>query len=246
MSDQCPTKTIAVEVQSNGATTIFPPVVEVQFEMSREDVFDHCLLGHARHDSPGVVGLGSNNDNDNDDDDKGSWGIPGASSTAPRQHNPAMCPCGEDHSSAAWDFTGLAGSGSGSRAPDISSHEVYCGCSDCHAEEDDEFDFDDDDFCDCEEQPCDCYVDLVLEQFTFTITPDLLPEGDYQDCWNPDTLMAFWDDGELLVGDTQSDARWRVINCEEQRRPGIYYTWYCERIGVLNPCTEDFMKAISS
>ncbi|KKN00622.1 hypothetical protein LCGC14_1135770, partial [marine sediment metagenome] len=24
------------------------------------------------------------------------------------------------------------------------------------------------------------------------------------------------------------------------------YTWYCERIGVTNPCDEDFMKAISS
>ena len=160
-----------------------------------------------------------------------------------------------------WALETLADSGS-LWAPDISSHEVYCSCADCHAEDDENEPYGpcrgcgeacDEDFCFCTSTCTVCdgndgNIDLALEQFTFTSTPDLLPQGDYQDCWNPDTYMAFWDDGELVVADTQSDARWRVISCKEQTRAASrqYYTWYCERIGVTNPCDEDFMKAISS
>lgn len=97
----------------------------------------------------------------------------------------------------------------------------------------------------------DSYVDFALEQFTFTCTPEALDFGDYQDCWSPDTYMAFWEDGEdpsLIVADTQSDARWRVINFEQQQRASSrpFYTWFCERIGVTDPCDEEYLRGISS
>ena len=167
------------------------------------------------------------------------------------------CPCGEDHSrdGGARPPAGSYGSGCFPKCGrDVSGHEVYCGCPDCH----------DDDSCSgcgrtCDEDFCFCppncaicgeedEIDLSMEQFTFTIEPGTLSHGDYQDCCSPDTLMAFWDDDELIVGDTQSDARWRFIYFEPQNSPASrqYYTWYCKRIGVLNPCDENFMKAISS
>lgn len=91
-------------------------------------------------------------------------------------------------------------------------------------------------------------ADLSLEQFVFTITPNDLPPGDYQDCWHPDTYMAFWDHADLIVADCHSDTRWRVIAWEAQRRASSrqYYTWFCERIGATDPCDEDFMREISS
>ena len=171
------------------------------------------------------------------------------------------CPCGEPHDARETLGTApLAGSGGygfgcfPKCGRDVSGHEVYCGCPDCH----------DDDSCSgcgrtCDEDFCFCppncaicgeedEIDLSMEQFTFTIEPGTLSHGDYQDCCSPDTLMAFWDDDELIVGDTQSDARWRFIYFEPQNSPASrqYYTWYCKRIGVLNPCDENFMKAISS
>ena len=177
------------------------------------------------------------------------------------------CPCGDDHSE---DYDGSnyvddgsvysPGTAAGSgfvgvpEDPDTTGHEIYCGCPDCRpssASDDscpDCGEICDDEFCFCKSDCTICGEDLSLEQFTFTITPDVLPVGDHQDCWNPATYMAFWDDDELIVADTQSDARWRVISCEPQTRAASrqYYTWYCERIGVLDPCDEDFMKSISS
>lgn len=167
-----------------------------------------------------------------------------------------VCPCGEDHSNSTWEALGAAGlADSGSdRAPDISGHEVYCGCDDCHATPPCAGcgRTCDDDFCFC---PPTCAIcggdgtDLSLEQFTFTIEPGTLPPGDYQECFSPDMLTAFWDDDELIVADTQSDARWRFVYFEPQNNSPTsrqYYTWYCKRIGVANPCDENFMKAISS
>jgi hypothetical protein len=93
--------------------------------------------------------------------------------------------------------------------------------------------------------------DLSLEQFVFTCTPHDIPSGDYQDCWDPKTLMAYWDDdSELIVADSQTDDRFRVICFEQQRRgrsrARSYWTWYCKRISPLNGCDADFMKEISS
>jgi hypothetical protein len=114
----------------------------------------------------------------------------------------------------------------------------------------------DDDFCFCHPtcDTCDddSYVDFALEQFTFTITPEDLPCGDYQDCHSPDTYMAFWEDGDdpaLIVADTLSDARWRVIRHERQQRAASrpFYTWFCERLDApSDPCDDDFLRSISS
>lgn len=105
------------------------------------------------------------------------------------------------------------------------------------------------DFCFCPEDCVLCEdIDLALEQFTFTLRPEDLVPGDSKVCWSPPNLVAFWEDDVLLVVDTQSEAKYRVMSCEEQTRAPAshYYTWFCERIRVLDPCTEDFMKAISS
>lgn len=231
-------------------TAIYAPdrSAEEFYNMSKEDVFAHTQIGHKR--DPGLEPAPKVYGEYTSVPLAGSGKGPGG-----------PCPCGEDHN--AGETLGSFGVGplySGSeRAPDISSHEVYCSCSDCHAPEEPDDSCPgcgktcDDDFCFCPPTCAICddnldSIDLALEQFTFTITPDLLSPGDYLECFSPDMLTAFWDDGELTVADTQSDARWRVISCEEQTRGAgrQYYTWYCERIGVTNPCDEDFMKAISS
>ena len=177
------------------------------------------------------------------------------------------CPCGDDHSGDYEDdgsnyvddgsvYSPGTAAGSGfvgvPEDPDVSGHELLCGCPDCRASDDSCSgcgEFCNEDFCECLSDCTSCLdVDLGLEQFTFTCAPDVIPPGDFQDCWNPDTFMAFWDDDKIIVADTQSDARWEVISYEQQGRASSrpYYTWYCARIGVLDPCDESFMRSISS
>ncbi len=137
---------------------------------------------------------------------------------------------------------------------DTSSHHIYCNCRDCRSRRNEICEgcgeTCDEDFCFCR-PTCVVCADirkLALEQFTFTIPAYQLPHGDYQDCWNPDTYMASWEENEIVVADTQSDARWLVISCRVQSRAAgrQYYTWYCSRIGVEEPCDDDFMRDISS
>ncbi|KKM17216.1 hypothetical protein LCGC14_1677950, partial [marine sediment metagenome] len=121
--------------------------------------------------------------------------------------DPVVCPCGENHN--ARETLGSVGFGLGSQASDsdvsgvssdsdVSGHEIYCGCPSCLLPRCDSppsaagcpYDFCpgcneicDDEFCFCADDCTICdHIDLALEQFTFTSTPDLLPQGDYQDC----------------------------------------------------------------
>lgn len=182
--------------------------------------------------------------------ERATFASPGDAGVGMSDHPPGCACSGEDCDyGSALPIGGTIVSGT-------EGHEIYCGCPDCGPSDDSCAgcgETCDKEFCFCVE---DCTVcpdvaeakDLGLEQFTFTCTPDTIPPGDYQDCWNPDTYMAFWDEGELVVVDTQSDQRWEVISYEPQIRPASrqYYTWYCARRGATDPCTEDFMRSISS
>jgi hypothetical protein len=87
-----------------------------------------------------------------------------------------------------------------------------------------------------------------LMVFTFTCTPHDIPYGEYQDCWHPDTCMAYWDGDDMWVSNCHTGERYRVIHYQRQRRASSreYYTWYCERENAANPCDENFMRSLSS
>lgn len=88
----------------------------------------------------------------------------------------------------------------------------------------------------------------TLVPFVFTCTPGDVPPGDYQDCWHPNTHMAFWDHEEMVVADCHSGDKYTVICYEQQRRPSSrpYFTWFCAPQQPANPATQDFMREISS
>ena len=90
--------------------------------------------------------------------------------------------------------------------------------------------------------------ELKYEQFVFTCAPGDLPVGDFQDCYDPDAFMAFWVKDELIVADPVTDERFRVVYCQRHQRAAArgYWTWYCERVGVTDPCDEEFLRGISS